>query len=101
MGAREVVWLQKLLVGLFKKPLKPNIIHCDNQSYSKISANLLFHNRSKHIEIPYHYIRDMVDRDVIKLVYIGTNDKIGDVLTKPLAKVKLEYFRGKLCMVIL
>lgn len=99
MRAREVVWLRKLLVGLFKKPLKPTIIHCDNQSCIKLSTNLVFHNRSKHIEIPYPYIRDMVDRDVIKLNYISTNEKTIDVLTKPLAKPKLEYFRGKLGMI--
>lgn len=100
MGAKEVVWLRKLLVGLFKKPLKPTIIHCDNQSCIKLSANPIFHNRrSKHIEIPYHYIRDMVDRDVIILEYISTNEKTPDVLTKPLAKVKLVHFREKLGMI--
>ena len=41
----------------------------------------------------------MVDRDVIKLEYISTNEQTMDVLTKPLAKVKLEYFRGKLGMI--
>ena len=74
MGAREAVWLRKLLVDLFKKPLKPTIIHYDNESCIKLLTNPIFHKWSKHIEIPFHYIRDMVDRDVIKLVYIGTND---------------------------
>lgn len=98
MGAHEAVWLRKLLVGLFGKPLKPTVIHCDNQSCIKLSVNLVFHNRSKHIEISYHYVRDMVDRHVIKLTYINTKEQSVDIFTKPLAKLKVEYFRGKLHM---
>ena len=99
MGAKEAVWLRKLLVGLFKKPLKPTIIHCDNQSCIKLLTNPIFHNQSKHIEIPYHYIRDMVDRDVIRLEHISTNEQTTYVLTKPLVKVKLKHFKGKLGMI--
>ena len=99
VGAREAVWIRKLLANLFKRPLKPTVIHCDNQSCIKLSANPVFHNRSKHIEIPYHYIRDMVDRGVIQLKYISTNEQTTDIFTKPLAKVKLKYFREKLGMV--
>ena len=61
-----------------------------------MSENPLFHDKSKHIEIKYHYIRDMVQRGVVKLQYVAMDDKIVDVLTKPLAKVKFEYFREKL-----
>ena len=98
MGAREAVWLRKLLIGLFGKPLKPTVIHCDNQSCIKLSENPVFHNRSKHIETPYHYIRDMVGRDIIELSYINTNEQNANIFTKPLARVKLEYFRAKLGM---
>ena len=44
-------------------------IHCDNQIYVK-SENPVFHDKSKHIEIEYHYIRDMVQRGVVKLQYV-------------------------------
>ena len=74
------------------------MIYCDNQSCIKLSSNPMFHNRSKHIEISFHYIRDMVNRGVIQLEYICTNDQTADILTKPLAKVKLKYFREKLGM---
>ena len=84
MGAREVVWLRKLLVRLFGDPLNPTIIHCDNQSCIKHSVNPVFHDRSKHIEIPYHYARDMVERNVIQLEYISTSDQTY-ILTKPLS----------------
>ena len=61
LGAREVVWLRKLLSDLFKRHLKPTVIYCDNQSCIKLSSNPVFHNRSKHIEIPFNYIKDMVN----------------------------------------
>ena len=55
----------------------------------------MFHENSNHIEIKYHYIRDMVQKGVVKLQYVATNEHIADVLTKPLARVKFEYFREK------
>ena len=58
--------------------------------------NPMFHDKLKHIEIKYHYIRDMVQRGVVKLQYVVTDEQIVDVLTKPLARVKFEYFREKL-----
>ena len=96
MGAREEVWLRKLLVELFGKPLKSTIIHCDNQSCIKLSVNTIFHNRFKHIEIPFPYVRDMVDRKVIKLVYIITNEHSIDIFTKSLAKLKWKTSKKKL-----
>jgi hypothetical protein len=57
---REAVWLQKLLFGLFGLKLEATYIWCDNQSCMKLSENPMFHDRSKHIEIKYHYIRDIV-----------------------------------------
>ena len=58
--------------------------------------NPVFHDNLKHIKIKYHYIKDMVQRGVVKLQYVATNKQIADVLTKPLARVKFEYFREKL-----
>ena len=56
----------------------------------------MFHDKSKHIEIKYHYIRDMVQRGAVKLQYVVMDDQIVDLLMKPLARVKFEYFREKL-----
>ena len=56
----------------------------------------MFHDKSKHIEMKCHYIQDMVHRGEVKLQYMVTDEKITDVLTKPLSRVKLEYFRERL-----
>ena len=54
------------------------------------------HDKSKHIEIKYHYIGDMVQTGAVKLQYVAMEEQIADVLTKPLARVKFKYFREKL-----
>ena len=56
----------------------------------------MFQDKSKNIEIKYHYIKDMVHRGAVKLQYVAMDEHIFDVLTKLLARVKFEYFREKL-----
>ena len=73
--------------------MEATMILCDNQSCIKMTENPMFHDKLKHIEIRYHYIRDMVQRGAIKLQYVGTDEQVADVLTKPLSRVKFEYFR--------
>jgi hypothetical protein len=68
------------------------VILCDNQSCIKMTENPVFHDKSKHIEIRYHFIRDMVQRRALKLQYISTDEQVADVLTKPLSRVKLNTF---------
>ena len=70
----EAVWLRMLLSELFDLPLEATGIFCDDQSCVKLSENPVFHDRSKHIEIKYHYIRDMVQRGVVKLLYVATDE---------------------------
>jgi hypothetical protein len=96
---REGLWLRNLLTDLFDHEMDPTIIHCDNQSCVKLSENPVFHDRSKHIEIKYHYIRDMVQRKVVHVQYLPTHEQIADIFTKPLAKTKFEYFRERLGLV--
>jgi hypothetical protein len=64
-----------------------------------LSENPVFHDRSKHIEIKYHFIRDVVQRGAVKLQYIRTDEQVADILTKPLSRLKFVYFRDKLGLV--
>ena len=61
--------------------------------------NPVFHDKSKHIEIRYFYIRDMVQNGAIKLEYVGTDEKVADILINPLSRMKFEYFRDNLSVV--
>ena len=56
----EAVWLRKMLVGLFDEEIDVTDILCDNQSCIKMTENPIFHDKSKHIEVRYHFIRKMV-----------------------------------------
>jgi hypothetical protein len=96
VAVREAVWLRKLLADLFGNVLDYTIIHCDNQSCVKLSKDPVFHDKSKHIEIKYHYIRDMVQRKEVSVQYLPIDEQVVNVLTKPLTKMKFEYFRDRL-----
>ena len=97
-SCKEEVWIRKLLSDLFGGKLDSMINHCAHQSCINLSKNPVFHDRSKHIEMKYHFIRDLVQRGALKLQYIRTNEQIANILTKPLTASKFVYFRDKLGM---
>eukprot|EP00253_Pinus_taeda_P011501 PITA_11501 len=88
LASFEVIWLRKMLFGLFGQPLRPSVIYCDNQSCIKLTENPVFHDRSKHIGIRYHFIRDYVQKGAVKLEYISTDEQVADILTKALPRGK-------------
>ena len=63
----EAIWLRKFPSDMFSGKLDSMIIHCDNHSCIKLSENPVFHDRSKHIKMNYHFIRDLVQRGTLKL----------------------------------
>jgi hypothetical protein len=95
-AAREAIWMRKILVGLFGSHLDSTVIHCDNQSCIKLSINPVFHDRSKHIDIRYHHLKDCVQWKIMLLQYIPTEDQDVDILTKVLTRRKFEYHRDKI-----
>ena len=99
LASCEAIWLRELLTRLFGQELEPTLIHCDNQSCIKLSENPVFHDRSKHIEIGYNFIRDMVLKSTVKLQYIPTDEQLANVFTKPLVKGKFVFFIDKLGVV--
>jgi hypothetical protein len=90
------VWLRKLLSDLFSSELEPTIIHYDNQSCVKLIENSVFHDRSKHIEMRYYYVRYMVQKNVLSIQYVPIAEQTTDIFTKPLSLTKFVYFRDKL-----
>jgi hypothetical protein len=86
------IWLRNLLTGLFDLEMRATLFLCDNQSCIKMTENPVFHDRSKHIEICYHYIHVMVQSEALNLQYISTDEQVADMLTKPLSRIKFEYF---------
>jgi hypothetical protein len=64
-----------------------------------LSEKHVFHDRSKHNEIKYHYIRDMVQMKKVHMKYLPTHEHIANIFTKLLAKTKFEYFHERLHLV--
>ena len=69
------------------------MIHCDNQSFIKLSINPMFHDISKHIDIRYHHIRDCVQQKIMLPQYIPMEDKDAGILTKALTMSKFKYHK--------
>jgi uncharacterized lipoprotein YehR (DUF1307 family) len=95
----KAIWLRKLISNLFDQILELTIIYCDNQSCIRLSEHPVFHERSKHIEIKYYFIRDKVQEGEVKLEYIPIDEQTKDIMTKPLSRIKFAYFREKMGIV--
>ena len=97
--SQEAVWLRRLLENVLKKQDNPTVLYEDNQGTMELTKNPKFHNRTKHIDVSYHYVREQVDNKNISVKYCRTEDMLADVMTKGLSKVQSERFRGMLGLV--
>lgn len=92
-ATQDVVYMRRLLEELGVKQKGSTIIFEDNQGCIALAENPVHHQRTKHIDVRYHFIRERVESGEIKIVYVPTSEQVADILTKPLAKVKFEKFR--------
>lgn len=83
-GVCEVLWLKILLMelGLFQH--KPLLLYCDNKAALDIAHNPVQHDRTKHIEIDRHFIKEKLDHGIICMPYVCSSDQLADILTKAL-----------------
>ena len=95
MDACEGMWLRKLFSNLFECGLEATVVHCDNQSGIRLSENPVFHDRSKHIDIRCHFLRDCVQRGTNRLEYIQTDEQVANIFTKALCKHSFVKFKDK------
>ena len=92
----EVIWIQTLLAELrIPHPLVARL-WCDNLGAKYLSQNPVFHARTKHIEVDYHFVRERVAQKLLEIRFISTHDQLADGFTKPLAVRRLENFRRNL-----
>ena len=94
LASQEALYL-KALLGTIIKPghvTCPTTIYCDNQPSILLAENPLIHQRSKHIDIKYQFIRDEIKKNTIKVQYIQSENNVADVFTKPMTKLKLSNF---------
>ena len=83
-GATQAVWLHRMLCDLKHQQGTPTVIYCDNKSTISLTKNPVFHGRSKHIDIKFHFIRDLVKDNEIVIEYCRSKEQVADIFTKPL-----------------
>jgi hypothetical protein len=86
--AKEALWLRKLIVDFYGELNTPTILREDNQSTIFVATNNANSQRTKHIDNQYHFVRDRIRSNEIKLVHVATGENIADLFTKPLGKIK-------------
>ncbi|KAJ9543887.1 LOW QUALITY PROTEIN: hypothetical protein OSB04_023594 [Centaurea solstitialis] len=91
----ELIWLKSLLQELGLNSKAPTL-WCDNLGATYLSANPVFHARTKHVEVDYHFVREQVTQGKLNVKFISTGDQIADIFTKPLPSRKFEFLRSKL-----
>jgi hypothetical protein len=87
-ASTQALWLARLLGDLLGRDTGAVELRVDSQSALALAKNPVFHERSKHIWMRYHFIRDCLAEGSIKARYISTKDQLADLLTKPLGKIK-------------
>ena len=95
-AATEALWLQHILEEFVFDLPKPTVLHCDNQSAIEISRHPVQHHKTKHIEVHMHYIRELIQGQIIALQYCPTAEQVADIFTKPFTEVKYTHLRDLL-----
>jgi hypothetical protein len=85
-----------LLKELHEEVLEPTVIYCDNLSSIQLAKNPVFHARTKHIEVHYHFVRERVLSGEVELKHVPTDRQVADIFTKALGLDKLRQFSGAL-----
>lgn len=89
-ATKQSMWLRQLLADLNQNQNAIQI-NCDNQGALKIVQNPTNHQRTKHIDVRYHYIREMQQNGIIDVQYLATEKQLADILTKPLPGPRFKY----------
>lgn len=84
-ATREAVWLRQLLLEVGKE-VNATTLCVDNQSAIKLIKNPVFHKKSKHIDVSYHFVREKYEDNVINVKYVHTTEQLADIYTKALPK---------------
>jgi hypothetical protein len=95
-GVAEASWLRQLLAELHSPLAKSTIVYCDNVSAVYLSTNPVQHQRTKHVEIDLHFVRDRVAVGDVRVLHVPTTSQFADIFTKGLPSSTFSEFRSSL-----
>ena len=92
----EITWLHALLKDMGIKNLPSTALYCDNQAAISLAANPILHERTKHVEVDCHFIRDKLKTGELHTQHASTTEQVADILTKQLSAHQQNYLLSKL-----
>jgi len=92
----ELIWIKSFLGSLGIFLAKPMKLYCDNQAALHIAKNPVFHERTKHIEIDCHFVRERLLLKDLDTGYVASRNQVADIFTKPLGTQQFQFLRSKL-----
>lgn len=92
----ELQWVRMLLSEIGLPTTEASTLCCDNQSAIHIANNPVFHERTKHIEVDCHFVREKVRGGDVRLVHTRSEEQLADIFTKPLRRSRISYICNKL-----
>jgi histone deacetylase 1/2 len=93
----EVIWIQALLAELGVTQRRSPVLWCDNIGATFLSSNPVFHARTKHIEVDFHFVRERVARKLLQIRFISSKNQLADIFTnKPLPLPLFRFCRHNL-----
>jgi hypothetical protein len=92
----EVIWIQALLAELGVTQRRSPVLWCDNIGATFLSSNPVFHARTKHIEVDFHFVHERVARKLLQIRFISSKDQLADIFTKPLPLPLFQFCRRNL-----
>ena len=98
-GAAEAIWVASLLKELGVAQQRVPVLWCDNLGATYLTANPVFHARTKHIEIDFHFVRERVASGALEVRFISSDDQLAGVFTKPDTRQMLDRFSTNLNLV--
>ncbi|RVX15996.1 Copia protein [Vitis vinifera] len=97
-GICEIMWIRRLLEELKMTGSSPMKLYCDNKAEISVAHNPVLHDRTKHVEVDKHFIKEKIDNGLVCMTYILTEEQVTDVFTKGLHKRQFDFLVGKLAM---
>lgn len=93
---REVLWLKALLLSFGVDHTDPLLVHCDSMAEIQLAANPVFHERTKHVELDHHFLRDEITNGTIVTRHVLTKNQVAYIMKKALGHKEFEDFKIKL-----